>query len=122
MTVLYATVQILPFLQFPQSDTVFQEAHPDIVQKIGEASNHVYADLLNSAVEQERKISVERLVEAAVRREKRAMRLQVREVCGGNRMDEVDGEEFGIDAATLVLKKALGNPKIAGKAVSAFLY
>ena len=84
------------------------------MQKIGDTSKHHFADLLNSAAERERTVSVERLVKAAVNREKWVMR--------GNReeeeADEVDGEELGPDAATRVLKKTIGNPEIAGSAVS----
>ena len=58
------------------------------------------------------KKTVERLIAVAMKSEMRALRMS------RTGSDEVNGEEFKIDAATIVLKKMLGNQEISGKAVS----
>ena len=57
--------------------------------------------------------TVERLIDVAMKSERRALRMT------RTGAEEVGGEEFRIDAATIVLKKTLGNLEISGKAVSA---
>ena len=86
------------------------------MDKIGDTSTPLFADLLNSAAEKEATASLGRLVQAAVMREKKVMR-------GGRdeeEANEIDGEDLGSEAATCVLKKTVGNPEIAGSAVSQY--
>ena len=96
---------------FLQPGPVFQKALPRIEHKIGDNTTHLYADMLNAAAEQEGRIAIERLVEAAMWRH----RVE-------RRPDEVDRGDYDIDRATQVLKHFLENIEITGKTVSSIYY
>ncbi len=98
-----------------QPNSVFVKAVPSLAHQIGNTTKPLFADLLNSAAERVQKKTVERLIAVAMKSEMRALRM-----CRTG-SEEVNGEEFRIDAATIVLKKMLGNLEISGKAVSDYL-
>ena len=94
-----------------QSEQVFQEVLPKIKHKIGDSSTNRYADLINSAVEQERRIAMERLVEAAAVWTKET---PVRTTEIGP--DVIEGE-CNVENITEVLTNTLENIEITRKAV-----
>lgn len=95
-----------------QPNSVFVKAVPSLAHQIGNTTQPLFANLLNSAAERVQQTTVERLIAVTVKSERRTLRMS------RTGADEVDGEEFRIDAATIVLKKMLGNLEISGKAVS----
>ena len=95
-----------------QSEQIFQEALPRIKHKIGDSSTHMYADLIDSAVEQERRIAMERLVEAAVWTKE----TPVRRIATESGPDVIEGE-YNVDNITKALTNTLENIEITGKAV-----
>ena len=84
---------------------------PRIEHKIGDNTTHLYADLLNAAAEQEGRIAIERLVEAAMWHYK----IQ-------SQPDERDNGVYDTDLVTRVLKNFLENIEITGKMVSDVVY
>ena len=77
----------------------------------------MYADLIDSAVEQERRIAMERLVEAAVWTKE----TPVRRIATESGPDVIEGE-YNVENITKVLTNTLENIEITGKAVSSYNY